>query len=56
MDCCYVVEVILFDLRCGEILCIIGEFGLGKLVMVSMVMGFLLLIMKVVGGWIIYVG
>ncbi len=56
MDRRHAVENITFDLRRGEILCIIGESGSGKSVTASTVMGLLPPVMKVAAGQALYAG
>lgn len=40
----------------GEIVCVVGEFGCGKSVMVLFIMGFIVELGSVVGGDILYEG
>ncbi|MBZ4690494.1 MAG: peptide transporter, nucleotide binding/ATPase protein [Cereibacter sp.] len=56
MERLHAVEGISFDLRRGEILCIIGESGSGKSVTASTVMGLLPPVMRHSGGSILFNG
>src|SRR5690606_13957626 len=52
----YAVKNINFDLKAGEILCIIGESGSGKSVTAQAVMGILSPVMRIAGGAIHFKG